>query len=192
MKFKLLLASFCAMLALSACGDTGSEVKKKDTVTTEQGTTSDTQSELVEKEAEQDSDIKRFTLGETLTVSQDGVDLYEITFDKAFLTDERNQYSEKVADNVVVLEYTYKNLNQEDGTYIIGGMDYKVYDSTGKSLETYPAGVTLYGDTVSIGRTSTAQDAFGFNGDANQVLEIEIYDSVFSAKPLAIVEVQPQ
>lgn len=191
MKFKLVIATLCAVLALSACGER--EVQEKQPEQTEQQNTDAIESESVkEEEAIKEETIKRYSLGDTLVVSEDGVDLYEITFDKAFLTEERNEFSEKEVDHVVVLEYTYKNLNQEDGTYIFSGSDYKVYDSAGKVLETYPAGTTLYGDTVSIGRTSTAQEAFGYTGDVNQTLEIEIYSSMFSAKPIAIVEVQPQ
>lgn len=190
MKFKLVIATLCAVLTLSACGER--EVQEKQPETSEQQNNNTTEVEGASEEAIKEEPIKRYSLGDTLVVSEDGVDLYEITFDKAFLTEERNEFSEKEVDHVVVLEYTYKNLNQEDGTNIFSGSDYKIYDSAGKVLETYPAGTTLYGDTVSIGRTSTSQEAFGYTGDANQTLEIEIYSSMFSAKPIAIVEVQPQ
>lgn len=188
MKHKLLLATLCATLALTACG-TEDEVSQKQPEVTENQESAVNEPQQEEASAKE---IHRFALGDTVVVSENGVDLYELTFDKAFLTDERNEYYENEVENVVVLEYTYKNLNEESGTYITNGLQYKIYDSEGKSLETYPAGVTLYGDTVSIGRTSTAQEAFGFNGDANQTLEIEIYNDLFSATPLAIVEIQPQ
>ncbi|MTP79786.1 hypothetical protein GMB70_14155 [Turicibacter sanguinis] len=193
MKFNLLIATLCAVFTLSACGESEVQEKPKQPETSAQQDTNSIEPEEAPKEEKpKEEAITRYSLGDTLTVSEDGVDLYEITFDKAFLTEDRNQFSEKEVDHVVVLEYTYKNLNQEDGTYIVSGLDYKVYDSAGKLLETYPAGTTLYGDTVSVGRTSTSQEAFGYTGDANQTLEVEIYASGFSAKPIAIVEVQPQ
>ncbi len=193
MKFNLVIATLCAVLTLSACGEGEVQEKTQQTETTpQQDTTSVEPEEVSEEETPKEEAIKRYSLGDTLTVSEDGVDLYEITFDKAFLTEDRNQFSEKEVDHVVVLEYTYKNLSVEDGLNVFESSDYKVYDSEGKVLSTYPAGADLYGGSVSIGRVGTSQEAFGFNGDANQVLEIEIYSSAFSTKPLAIVEVQPQ
>lgn len=193
MKFNLVIATLCAVLALSACGESEVQEKTQQTETTaQQDTTSIEPEEVSEEETPKEEAVKRYSLGDTLTVSEDGVDLYEITFDKAFLTEDRNQFSEKEVDHVVVLEYTYKNLSVEDGLNVFESSDYKVYDSEGKVLSTYPAGADLYGGSVSIGRVGTSQEAFGFNGDANQVLEIEIYSSAFSTKPLAIVEVQPQ
>ena len=193
MKFNLVIATLCAVLTLSACGESGVQEKTQQTETPpQQDTTSVEPEEVSEEETPKEEVIKRYSLGDTLTVSEDGVDLYEITFDKAFLTEDRNQFSEKEIDHVVVLEYTYKNLSVEDGLNVFESSDYKVYDSEGKVLSTYPAGADLYGGSVSIGRVGTSQEAFGFNGDANQVLEIEIYSSAFSTKPLAIVEVQPQ
>lgn len=191
MKFRGLLLMVIAATSLAACDNSG-DVKKKEPEKVVENQNETTNEEVAPKEEETPQEVARYGLGETLIVSDNGVDLYEITFDKAFLSDKRNEFYEGQVDNVVVLEYTYKNLNEEGGTYISSGLDYKVYDSTGKSLETYPASdVTMYGDTVSVGRMSTAQEAFGFNGDANQTLEIEIY-TPFNAKPLAIVEIQPQ
>ncbi len=191
MKFRGLLLMVIVVASLTACDNSG-DVKKKEPEKVVENQNEKTNEEVAPKEEEAPQEVARYGLGETLIVSDNSGDLYEITFDKAFLTDQRNEFYEGQVDNVVVLEYTYKNLNEEEGTYIVSGMDYKVYDSTGKSLETYPASdITMFGDTVSVGRMSTAQEAFGFSGDANQTLEIEIY-SPFITKPLAIVEIQPQ
>ena len=191
MKMKLAIMSLCGVMVLGACG------KQEDAKVCENSsTTTQTTDGAVEKpetkEEVKENKIERVGLGDTLVVSEDGVDLYEITFDKAFLTDERNQFSDDTSENVIVLEYTYKNLSVEDGLNVFEGTDFRVYDANGAALSTYPAGAELYGGTVSVGRSGTSQEAFGFNGDPQQTLEIEIYGSLFNATPLAIVEVQAQ
>ena len=191
MKMKLAIMSLCGVMVLGACGN-----QEDAKVSENSSTTTQTTDGVVEKpettEEVKENKIERVGLGDTLVVSEDGVDLYEITFDNAFLTDERNQFSDDTSENVIVLEYTYKNLSVEDGLNVFEGTDFRVYDANGAALSTYPAGAELYGGTVSVGRSGTSQEAFGFNGDPQQTLEIEIYGSLFNATPLAIVEVQAQ
>lgn len=191
MKMKLAIMSLCGVMVLGACGN-----QEDARVSENSSTTTQTTDGVVEKpetkEEVKESKIERVGLGDTLVVSENGVDLYEITFDKAFLTDERNQFSDDTSENVIVLEYTYKNLSLEDGLDVFEGTHFRTYDANGAVLSTYPAGAHLYGGRVSVGRSGTSQEAFGFNGDSQQTLEIEIYSSFFSATPLAIVEVQAQ
>ena len=191
MKMKLAIMSLCGVMVLGACGN-----QEDAKVSENSSTTTQTTDRVVEKpetkEEVKESKIERVGLGDTLVVSENGVDLYEITFDKAFLTDERNQFSDDTSENVIVLEYTYKNLSLEDGLDVFEGTHFRVYDANGAVLSTYPAGAHLYGGRVSVGRSGTSQEAFGFNGDSQQTLEIKIYGSFFNAIPLAIVEVQAQ
>ena len=191
MKMKLAIMSLCGVMVLGACGNQEDAKVSENTSTTTQ-TTDGVVEKPETKEEVKENKIERVGLGDTLVVSENGVDLYEITFDKAFLTDERNQFSDDTSENVIVLEYTYKNLSVEDGLNVFEGTDFRVYDANGAALSTYPAGAELYGGTVSVGRSGTSQEAFGFNGDPQQTLEIEIYGSLFNATPLAIVEVQAQ
>ena len=193
MKMKMAILSLCGIMVLGACGNQeDAKVSENSSTTTQTQTTNGEVEKQETKEEVKENKIERVGLGDTLVVSEDGVDLYEITFNKAFLTDERNQFSDDASENVIVLEYTYKNLSVEDGLNVFEGTDFRVYDANGAALSTYPAGAELYGGTVSVGRSGTSQEAFGFNGDPQQTLEIEIYSSVFNAKPLAIVEVQAQ
>ena len=193
MKMKMAILSLCGIMVLGACGNQEDAKVSENSSTTTQTEATDG---VVEKpeitEEVKENKIERVGLGDTLVVSENGVDLYEITFDKAFLTDERNQFSDDASENVIVLEYTYKNLSVEDGLNVFEGTDFRVYDANGAALSTYPAGAELYGGTVSVGRSGTSQEAFGFNGDRQQTLEIEIFDSLFNSTPLAIVEVQAQ
>ena len=192
MKMKLAIMSLCGIMVLGACG------KQEDTKVSESPSTPTTQTtdNLVEKpemkEEVKENKIERVGLGDTLVVSEDGVDLFEITFNKASLTEERNEYADETPDNVVILEYTYKNLGYESGLTVFEGHEFKVYDANGAALSTYPAVGLMYGGEVSIGRIGTTQEAIGFNGDAHQTLEIEIYNPYAGSTPLAIVEVQPE
>ena len=193
MKMKMAILSLFGIMVLGACGnqeDTKVSEAPSTTPTT-QTTDGVVEKPEIKEEEVKENKIERFGLGDTLVVSEDGEDLYEITFDKAFLTEERNKFSDKTPDNVVVLEYTYKNLSVEEGVNVLEYYDYKVYDSEGKILTTYPAGDDLYGGEVSIGRVATSQEAMGFDGDPHQTLEIEIYTG-YNSTPLAIVEVQPE
>ena len=193
MKMKMAILSLCGIMVLGACGkQEDAKVSENSSITTQTQTTNGEVEKLETKEEVKENKIERVGLGDTLVVSENGVDLYEITFDKAFLTDERNQFSDDASENVIVLEYTYKNLSVEDGLNVFEGTDFRVYDANGAALSTYPAGAELYGGTVSVGRSGTSQEAFGFNGDPQQTLEIEIYGSFFNSTPLAIVEVQAQ
>ena len=192
MKMKMAILSLCGIMVLGACGN------QEDTKVSESPSTPTTQTtnNLVEKpemkEEVKENKIERVGLGDTLVVSEDGVDLFEITFNKASLTEERNEYADETPDNVVILEYTYKNLGYESGLTVFEGHEFKVYDANGAVLSTYPAVGLMYGGEVSIGRIGTTQEAIGFNGDAHQTLEIEIYNPYAGSTPLAIVEVQPE
>ena len=193
MKMKMAILSLCGIMVLGACGNQeDAKVSENSSTTTQTQTTNGEVEKQETKEEVKENKIECVGLGDTLVVSEDGVDLYEITFNKAFLTDERNQFSDDASENVIVLEYTYKNLSVEDGLNVFEGSDFRVYDANGAALSAYPAGADLYGGTVSVGRSGTSQEAFGFNGDPQQTLEIEIYGSFFNSTPLAIVEVQAQ
>ena len=193
MKMKMAILSLCGIMVLGACGNQEDAKVSENSSTTTQTEATDGVVEKPETTEEvKENKVKRFGLGDTLVASSDGVDLYEITFDKAFLTDERNQFSDDTSENVIVLEYTYKNLGYESGLTVFEGHEFKVYDANGAVLSTYPAVGLMYGGEVSIGRIGTTQEAIGFNGDAHQTLEIEIYNPYAGSTPLAIVEVQPE
>ena len=193
MKMKMAILSLCGIMVLGACGNQEDAKVSENSSTTTQTETTDGVVEKPETTEEvKENKIERVGLGDTLVVSEDGVDLYEITFNKAFLTDERNQFSDDASENVIVLEYTYKNLGYESGLTVFEGHEFKVYDANGAVLSTYLAVGLMYGGEVSIGRIGTTQEAIGFNGDAHQTLEIEIYNPYAGSTPLAIVEVQPE
>ena len=124
--------------------------------------------------------IYRFGLNETVPMTTTYGD-YEITFTDAYFTDERNQFSDTQADKVLIIVYEYKNISYvpdyTDGLFICEGLDYKVYGEDGFSLETYPASLPYYQDTVSVGRSSKGSEAFAVVGDQHH-FEIELGSNV--------------
>ena len=124
--------------------------------------------------------VYRFGLNETVPMTSNYGD-YEITFTDAYFTDERNQFSDKQADKVLIIVYEYKNVsyvpNYTDGLFICEGLDYRVYGEDGFSLETYPASLPYYQDTVSVGRSSKGSEAFAVVGDQHH-FEIELGSNV--------------
>ena len=124
--------------------------------------------------------VYRFGLNETVPMTTTYGD-YEITFTDAYFTDERNQFSDTKADKVLIIVYEYKNVSYvpdyTDGLFICEGLDYKVYGEDGFSLETYPASLPYYQDTVSVGRSSKGSEAFAVVSDQHH-FEIELGSNV--------------
>ena len=124
--------------------------------------------------------VYRFGLNETVPMTTTYGD-YEITFTDAYFTDERNQFSDTQADKVLIIVYEYKNVSYvpdyTDGLFICEGLDYKIYGEDGFSLETYPASLPYYQDTVSVGRSSKGSEAFAVVGDQHH-FEIELGSNV--------------
>lgn len=133
---------------------------------------------------EQGTSLKQFKLGETLTATtSDGT--YNITFTSVTETSERNRFSEKRADRVIVVEYEYENVSLEKDLYISQN-DFKLYDSNNTLLETYPAGVRKHPDYISKGRKTTANAVFALNDSTNHV-ELEYYINMFDSKPAGVI-----
>ena len=94
-------------------------------------------------------------------------------------TTERNQFSDKQADRVVIIEYEYENKSREDDVFI-SDIDFQAYDKANFALETYPISVK-HPSKISTGRKTTASMAFALNNDENYI-ELEFYDNIFSSK----------
>ena len=87
MKMKMAILSLCGIMVLGACGNQeDAKVSENSSTTTQTQTTNGEVEKQETKEEVKENKIERVGLGDTLVVSEDGVDLYEITFNKAFLT----------------------------------------------------------------------------------------------------------
>ncbi|HHD2752406.1 TPA: DUF5067 domain-containing protein [Clostridium perfringens] len=149
--------------------------------------------EVVEENLEEmNTDItdknKLLGLGETSYLTdENGVKLMSLTIDSVKLTDERNQFWDKEAEKVAVIEYTYENIGYEENLHIFD-YNFKVYDSAGNVLEGYPAGAEKYPQAISKGKKCTANMSFALNNESND-LEVEFYDNMFNGKATDVFKI---
>lgn len=120
---------------------------------------------------------KTYGLNEDVYITNDSGE-YRLKITKIKETSERNQFSDKEADRVVIISYEYENISLDRDLYI-SDYDFKVYDKDNNSLETYPVDIK-YSDSVGVGRKSTGEMAFALNND-NNYLELEFYDNMWNS-----------
>lgn len=138
-----------------------------------------------------EEDKRPLSIGETAYINdENGVKSMAITIDNVKLTDERNQFSEKEAEKVVVIEYTYENIAGEENLYVFDS-NFKVYDASGNVLETYPAGAEKYPQAISNGKKCTANMSFALNNESNN-LELEFYDNMFNGKASEVFNISAE
>ncbi|MGG5460190.1 DUF4352 domain-containing protein [Clostridium sp. B9] len=127
-------------------------------------------------------------VGETFYLKKaSGVKLMGLTINSVKLIDDRNQFSDKEANKVVEIEYTYENLGYDENLNVFDS-NFKIYDDSGKILERYPAGSNKFPQAISRGKKCTASMAFALNNESNN-LEIEFYENMFSDKSECIFKV---
>lgn len=125
------------------------------------------------------SEIAKYKLNEDIYITKNS-GKYRVKFTNITETDYRNEFSDVVADRVVIIEYEYENLTLKDDLYI-SSMNFKLYDKENNSMETYPAIDTKYPSSVGTGRKTTASEAFALNSE-NNYIELDLYDNMFNSK----------
>lgn len=131
-------------------------------------------------------EVKKIKLNETALITT-SKGTYKITITGVSETNERNQFSDKQADRVVVITYEYENVDYQDGLSV-SDYSFRVFDKSGTSLETYPVS-TKYGETLSPGRKSSGSEAYALNHGENYI-EMEYYDNMFSSKSDCIFQLE--
>ncbi|MEG0134127.1 MAG: DUF4352 domain-containing protein [Clostridium sp.] len=127
------------------------------------------------KEEVKKEEKKVYTVGQTFNYNGE----YELTIDKVYKTKQRNQFADKKPKDVVVIEYSYKNISKED-TLFISSLNFKLFDGEGNALETYPVSGDGNAQNVPAGKSSKGSMAYGIdNGDT---IEAFYYDNMFSSK----------
>lgn len=124
------------------------------------------------------SEIAKYKLNEDVFITTNS-GKYRVKFTNVSETNYRNEFSDKVANRVVIIEYEYENLTLPDDLYI-SSMNFKLYDKENNILETYPADIK-YPDSVGTGRKTTASEAYILNSESNYI-ELDLYDNVFNSK----------
>lgn len=127
------------------------------------------------KAEEQKQEEKVYGVGDIYKYKDD----YSLKIDSVKTTKERNQFEDKKAKEVVIITYTYENLNSDKDLFI-DSMAFKVYDADGNAVDTYPANIEKMPEAVSKGRKCTAQMAYAVN--SGDTLELEYYDNMFNSK----------
>ena len=163
---------------LAGCSSDATTSSSSSETPTEETTT--TQTPTVE---ETPAEKSTFTIGEQIIVTTSKGE-YNVTITGVSETADRNQFSDTQADRVVIIDYTYENVSQEDDLFI-SDMSFKAYDANGTALETYPA-TTTYAQGVGAGRNTSAQMAFALNNPTNEI-ELEYYDNMFNSKSDALI-----
>lgn len=122
--------------------------------------------------------LQNYKVGDECFVKNDDGE-YKIVITGVEETDYRNEFSDKQADRVIIISYTYENISCSDDLYVSDSLNFKCYDAEGNSMETYPANVT-YPQDISAGRKCSAQAAYALNNAENHV-ELEFYDNIFNS-----------
>lgn len=106
-----------------------------------------------------------------------GKALYSFKINKVTTMSERNQFSDKKPAQVILIDYTYKNIASPEEVYLFDGY-FKVIDSKGKIGYTYPNSVTNYPQKVPEGVTCEAQMIFGLD-NVSDVITLNYYQNMF-------------
>lgn len=112
---------------------------------------------------------KIYGLGDTWKV--DGQ--WELTFDKVTVTEERNNYSGKNPEQVLIIDYTYKNIGYEndilDGLYFSFFTNSQIVDSTGLVGYDYSLNGLNSPKYVPVDASCKAQDSLGLDNKSSEV-----------------------
>lgn len=134
---------------------------------------------------------KTYHIGDEILVETDEGS-YSLCITGVSETSDRNQFSDKQADRVIIIDYRYENISHatEFGDYYndelhIGDFDFSMYDADGEVLETYPVD-TKYAQAVSVGHKSSGQMAYALNNSQNYI-EAEYHDNMFMGSDFTII-----
>lgn len=126
-------------------------------------------------EKPKDNEKKEYSLGEDWIV--DGQ--WSLRVDSVTVTNDRNQFSEKNPEQVVIIHYTYKNLGYESDIQDLYFTPDSVIDEKGKMASSYPASISVHPQPTPIGAICEgAEDAFGLSNESSQIkVMFEKYDN---------------
>ena len=127
------------------------------------------------------SELTTYKINEDIYITNN-TGKYRVKFISVTETSDRNQFSDKRADRVVIIEWEYENISCAEDLYISDMLNFKLYDKDNNKLETYPAGSTKYGGSVGQGRKAVSSEAFALN-NSNNYIELEFYDNTWNSKP---------
>lgn len=113
--------------------------------------------------------------------NEEGLKVMSLSIDKVNFVEDRNEFSDIEAKKVVLIEYTYENIESNDNISLFS-TNFKVYDEEGNILDTYPLPLDKNPKAISKGKKCTASMAYALNTEA-KFLELEFYNNMFNSKP---------
>lgn len=123
---------------------------------------------------------KTYKVGETWKV--DG--LWSLTFNSVTTTDDRNQFSDKTPDQVVILDYSYESLGYSGQIMdlYVSSSHFKIVDQNGNVASTYPASTTKSPQETPVGAKCVgAQEAYGLDDESKKItVYVEMYDNNYN------------
>ena len=162
-KNSMIIICFVMMFTLVGC-DSGAETSNNPSGTSENSSTENTK--------------KSYGLNEDVYITNSSGE-YKFKITGISETSDRNEFSDKVVNRVIIISYEYENISLEDDLSI-DDWNFKIYDKDNNVMETYPVD-TKYGDSIGQGRKATATVAYALNNDSNYI-EVEYYDNMFNSK----------
>lgn len=138
------------------------------------------QEEVVENEKVEENkkeDILTMELGKTYTLTGDDGS-YNITIEGIRFTDERNQYSEKIAEHVMFLDFNYENVDSSDEIFV-SDINFKVMDDEGNILDTYPVSDdNRMSKALPMGAKTSASVTYALP-KSSKTVKVLFYDNMF-------------
>lgn len=156
------------MLGVTGCGSSVESVKKTDSDAPMQGEAENTKAEKPEEDVV-------YTIGDRIVFDDD----YALTIISVKETDERNEFSEKEVEQVLIIEYLYENLSSDDEIYI-SEMEFKLVDEGGNMMDTYPVDAAHSPEYTPKGAKTLASFAVGTTSKS-QKIDMHYYDNFFSS-----------
>lgn len=122
--------------------------------------------------------VKTYGLGQTWRVNGQ----FEFTINRVYETDYRNPYEEANPAQVIMIEYTCKNIGYINSSPSMPGLWMtidncgKVIDQSGYVAETYPGDINYYYQELPIGTSCVAESCYGLRNRSQRIkLQMDMY-----------------
>ncbi|MGB4589745.1 MAG: hypothetical protein WBI17_11005 [Clostridiaceae bacterium] len=179
MKKAKMLVAILSLAMLTACGGTAVESTSKT-----DGDATVKETEVKENEVKTPEAVdKVYKIGERVVVE----DKYAITLLSIKATDQRNEFSETEVSQVLIIDYLYENLTNSEEDIYISDYNFKIVDSGGNMMDSYPILGIYVPAYTPVGAKSLSSMVYGTITESKSV-KILYYDNFFSSDAIAEFE----
>ncbi|HQK54598.1 MAG: hypothetical protein GX867_10560 [Tissierellia bacterium] len=179
-KFLLIIILVSSLIITSCGGSEVTSVKKTETDAPERAQSLANDSDNAAEEVEHQIEPKLYRVGETAIVD----DAYAITIIGVVETEERNQFSDKQVEQVLIIDYIYENLSLADEDIYISDMNFKFVDEGGNMCDSYPVGEIYPPEHTPMGARTLTSMTIGTINHSNEI-RVLYYNNMFDSKPTA-------